>query len=315
MIFEKDPNSNLDEWMHVWKPVGKKIAREKIRQRLKLCYNPVQQDRYWQGVGDLFSMYHGKRQALQDVYLELFEHIFSKYIPDVSSGLEFGCGPEASLYRLLPKRFSGKWCMVDINHSSPYQAKKFYACNEDCLIGSFHYPAFRDGSQELIAGLNSFETTLHLRYVVRKMVSLLKEGGYLLAMQDVLPSEFTTVAREFFRTKGDVKVKLGEKTPVLIKTGKGWMDTRSYHVETLRNIGKSLGLKDVFCGLIESSGVYPRGEHHWILFLNDYLKVDPTIDDNSFSSTVSKFIRYRDFDVPDGCMKERAAVNVLVLRK
>jgi hypothetical protein len=151
--------------------------------------------------------------------------------------------------------------------------------------------------------------------MIKKLVPLLKEGGYLLAMQDVLPSEFTTVTREFFRTKGDVKVKLGEKIPIMMKTAKGWMDTRSYHVETLRRIGKSLGMRDVFCGIIESSGIYPQGEHHNILFLNDYLQMDPTIDDNSFSSTVSKFIRYRDFDVPDGFMKERTAVNVLVLKK
>ena len=314
MIFEREQNSNLDEWMQVWQPAGKKITREEIRERLKVCYNPVQQDKYWQGVGDTASMYHGKRQALQDVYQELFEYLFSKYLPDVSSGLEFGCGPSASLYRLLSKRFSGRWCMVDLNRSSPYQAK-FYTRTDRIVKGSFHFPPFKDGSQELVAGLNSFETTLHLRYVVRKMIPMLKEGGYFLAMQDVLPSEFTTVAREFFRSGEDVRVKLGEKTPVLIKTGGVWMDTRSYHIETLRRIGRRLGLNEVFCGIIEAAGVYPLADHHEILFLNDYLKIDRNIDDNSFSSTVNKFIRYRDFDVPDGFMKERTSANVLVLKK
>jgi len=315
MIIEKESNANLSEWLEVWKPVENKISRKELRERIKVCYSPIQQDRYWQKIGDLCSMYHGKRRPLQDVYQEIIEHLFSNYMPEVSSGLEFGCGPEASLYRLLPKKFSGKWIMVDINRSSPYQAKIFHAGNEDCLISSFHYPPFRNDSQVLIAGLNSFETTLHRRYVVKRLKELLRSRGYLLAMQDVLPSEFSTVIREFYRTEGPVEVKVDGETPILMKINDDWIDTRSYHIENLMNIGKSFGMKDIFCGIIESSGVYPKSDHHRIMFLDDNLEVDPNITDNSCCDVVSKFQRGKDPNIPDGFIKEKTAVNVLVLKK
>ncbi len=327
MIFEKKSNAYLAEWEKAHNLKPRVFEANELEEKLEACRTLDAQDNYWKGISPYLSSYHAVRAPLIHAYTELVHHIFSKYMPEVSGGVEFGCGPQNSFHSMLAKDLQKNWVMVDVQPSSVFIAKdnifvpkrniaKKKNSNGRYCVGSFSYPFIKNGSQELVAGFNSFETTMHIEHVMNEMYSILKKGGYLLAIQDVIPSEFSTLLREYTKRKASINTMSNDATPILMDTDNGLCDLRSYHIEDMKKIGESLGMNTIFSGTIESFGLYKRNGSHDIPKLDkEDLSFSEDSTKNMFYDLVSSFSAGTDPSLPAGFVHEAIGVNALILKK
>jgi hypothetical protein len=188
-----------------------------------------------------------------------------------------------------------------------------------------HFMPLKRGSQQLIAGMNVFETTMHLEQMIDQSVQALQPNGYLLAIQDVMPNEAGSLFVEYLRSgRKDVRIHVHKEDkknkdgihPILLETEEGLVDARSYHLRVLKEIAEKFGMKTLFCGIIESDGLYPREDLH--TYQRFHSKTHEIVSDktkNSYCNLVSKFSAKKDPTIPKGYVQERVAPNILLLQK
>ena len=145
MIIEKPLNADIIEWIKTHKLVEKVFDSQYLEERLKTCLTLDKQDNYWTDLDPIFSSYHNMRKPLINAYKELFKYLFDKFMPEVSSGVEFGCALNSSLYLMLPEIVKKALVMGDIN-SAVYIARNVKMVKGDYYLGSFSNPPSRDGS-------------------------------------------------------------------------------------------------------------------------------------------------------------------------
>ncbi len=314
MIKESPPNSYIKEWLRIHEPEERVFGKEELQEIIRESATVKKQAGYWQNLYSGFSSYESIRKPLSNAYKETLSHIFSKYIEEFGTAVEMGCGPHASYYNFLPEKFKSRWVMCDVNGVSAYVAKGENKESE-FLVADFHRMPLKDKSADTVAGFNSFETTRYLDVAIQEAYRILRPSGHLLAIQDVIPSNFATIVKEHERTgENSIEVKVlvrDKETPVLIKTKCGDVDARSYHICCLEEVGAKTGFSTVFNGIMESDGQYPRTAKHDIKFS---WKKENEFKNSFVDLAASPRFTY-DPSIPDGCVRERTAANVLVMKK
>ncbi len=311
MIKESPPNSCCDRWIQLHSPEKKQLSTEDLNKIIQKSSTLETQARYWQEMYIYGSSYESFRKPLSNAYKEILSHIFSNYIEKSDIALEVGCGPHSSFYNFLPDMHKDGWLMSDINNISVHQSKKEHIEGK-FFVADFHQIPFKDESFNIVAGFNAFETTRYLKTTVSEAYKILKPQGYLLSIQDVIPSDFALITEkdetdatiETIFMKGDI--------PILINTGCGNVDIRSYHMKKLQDVGENLGLEVIFNGIIESDGIYPRTEKHDIEIFKILSKPEKY---NSFIDVVNQPENTYDPGIPDGCVRECVAANVLIAKR
>jgi len=317
MITEKHPNSDLKEWRKTWKPEKKIFSSDFLSRKLQ-DYEPRKQEDFWKG--DLMTaIYDSFREYNRFAYSEIIDHIFTKYLPRVMSGVEFGCGARASYFKLLPKRLKENWLMIDISRTTVSAAKIVYKVDSEYCAASFHSMPLKSKSQELVTGLNSFETTMQQELLFGEILRTLKDDGYLLAIQDVIPNEASTLMREFLKnSKKDVTVYMdgvnksnNDIIPILLQTENGLVDSRSYHLNSMKDMAEKLGMKTLFSGIIESTVHVEKSK----IGIHDMTKEEIVPKGvNSFVDKVSELIQSWK-DLPKDTVQQQVAVNSAIFQK
>lgn len=326
MIKEMPPNSYLAEWSRAHDCV-RTTAPADVLEGLLRKHTISEQERFWDG--DLATgVYDIERGLERKAWKEAIDYIFTKFLDGANGGVEFGCGAKASLFKMLPLAIKPNWIMADVSGFTLTLAKRHQ--NEgEYIRGSFHNFPIKKESQEIVAGFNSFDTTMHVRRLMKEVQTSLKEGGYLLAMQDVIPNPSATLLVEFLRNGRkdvtfcqDKDVAEGDFNPVIIQTKAGEQDVRSYHQGALKEAGEKLGMRSIFYGIIESNTVDRWNAEHALrirllkkFILDDERELEEEFGKNSFWDLVSKPGSAQSDDVKIGFVKELVAVNVLVMRK
>lgn len=249
MIKESPPNSYVKEWLRIHEPKERVFGKEELQEIIRDSETANMQAGYWQNMYPVFSSYESVREPLSNAFKEMLSHIFSKYIEEFDAAVEMGCGPHASYYNFLPERCKKHWTMCDVNESSIGIAKIKHKEGK-FIVADFHKTRFEDKTFGIVAGFNAFETTRYLDVAIKEAFRILKPSGYLLAIQDVIPSNFATIIKEHERTCKDI--------PVLIATKYGDVDVRSYHLGLLEEAGNNTGFKTIFNGILESDGHYSK---------------------------------------------------------
>ena len=314
MIKENPPNSCCDRWIRLYSPEKRQLNAEDLKKIIQRSQTPKTQAIYWKDMDVYGSSYESIREPLSNAYKEILSHIFSEYIKESDISLEVGCGPHASFYNFLPDRHKDGWLMSDINNISVHLSKKKH--NEgNFFVADYHQIPFKDESFDIVAGFNAFETTRYMKAVVSEAYKILKPQGYLLSRQSVIPSDFALIAEEYGTGEKDITAEtifMHGNIPILIDSGYGNVDIRSYHIGKLQRIAENSGFKTIFNGIVESDGIYPRTEKHNIKTLRK--SSDPE-KINSFIDLVARPENTYDPSIPDGYVRECVAANVLIAKR
>lgn len=339
MIKEKALNAGLKDWLEKhnakWQVFPKDFLEETLRKYYiegKYAIQPT--DKFW-STPQLIS--YGRESRI-GAYREIFSHLFNKYLKNVSEIYELGSGRFASLHKMVPDKHRGEWTFVELSHDNlwilnkSYLPKKLKRNNGANLIcASFHDLPFQNEKLGSILEMNSFETTVDKENVVKESFRVLENGGYLVSMQDVIPNEAGSIYYEFVKNgrqnvagyvSGDSKSdalltkQTSEIVGIAVQTNSGLMDCRSYHINSVRQIAESLGMKSLFCGLVEGWGIYRRQNVHDEI--NNFGHRPPSLEGkylNSFDGRISLSKLDERKDIPEGKVYQHADITVGIFQK
>jgi len=317
MILEKPSNSMLDEWR---KGLSFKRFTKNYLGRLRNNCNKTLEESFYKQ--DLIISYASARELFRDSYEELFAYVFDEYFRQHPAvGCELGPGNYPSMLMLMPHTFK-EWFMLEISNGYLWMAKrrtpKDLATVATYCNGTYHNIPLRDCSCDVVAGMNSIETTADTENVINEARRVMKDCGKLIVIQDVIPTSTSQLIRQYAKQKSDITTFVNRnKMPLIFQTPYGMKDIRSLHVDDVREVCEAQGLRTLFCGIIESSGTYDiqNSRPEIADMRKGYKEIRGKPLPNDIKFTTSNIRCEFNPDLPDGRVMQKIAVNVLIAEK
>lgn len=185
---------------------------ENILQELD---TPQKLNNYWQEWLPLSAAY--TREVDQDVWRALFATLFEP-VPRKERVLEVGCGwsPLGRYLPVIPHYTDVNPRMCELLRSS---------VSAPIICTGYHPLALGDATYNVVLACNTLDMTNHPDVALAEFQRVLRPGGSVIVVQDVVPSAFATVLRLYMSTHQDVTFYREKRGKESVSLSNGGDDT------------------------------------------------------------------------------------------
>lgn len=139
---------------------------------------------------EVSTVFERTRKTFREALRAIVGFIFDKYKLPNNNGVDFGCGATGEMVEELCAPFIDKnsWAQIDLCEEALRENKKRHPSSV-ILSGSYLNAASLnlEGKLNIATGLSSLDASAFMARAIEQIRSTLKEGGYLLHIQDVRP--------------------------------------------------------------------------------------------------------------------------------
>lgn len=225
------------------------------------------------------SIFERTRIPVRDSLRTILEYIFERFALPKSGGVDIGSGATGEMVEcLLPHDIDrNSWVQLECNPASVRENQRRHPSSR-IVQGSYHDLGV--SGLNIVSGLSSLDNTWFVNEAIEEIRRALRDGGYLLHVQDVRPG----IGYGFREME-----YLGVEQPCEIEIASGFPDPLTFFVRSQqeylnvgecfrRNLGRAVkanpGMELLFNKWVNLRKFRSEGPALWY-FLNILLKGDP----------------------------------------